>query len=66
MKVKFLDTAMLGNQVYVKGDEAEFPEITAGELVKKKIANEVLPREAKAESERKATTAKPKTETQSK
>ena len=38
MKIKFLDTAMLGNKVYVKDDEAEFPDITAGELIKKKLA----------------------------
>ena len=38
MKIKFLDAAMLGNKVYVKGDEAEIPDITAGELIKKKLA----------------------------
>lgn len=38
MKIKFLDTAMLGNKVYIKGDEAEIPDITASELIKKKLA----------------------------
>lgn len=47
MKIKFLDTAMLGNKVYVKGDEAELPDITAGELIKKKLA--INPEQAAAD-----------------
>jgi hypothetical protein len=39
MKIKFLDAAMLGNKVYVKGDEAEIPDITAGELINKTAAS---------------------------
>lgn len=38
MKIKFLDTAMLGNKVYQKGDEADISDLTAGELIKKKLA----------------------------
>ena len=60
MKIKFLDTAMLGNQVYVKGDEAEIPDITAGELIKKKLAidpERVAADKAKADAEKKAKAA---------
>ena len=38
MKIKFLAVAMMGNTVYTKGDEADIPDITAGELIKKKLA----------------------------
>lgn len=57
MKIKFLDAAMLGNKVYVKGDEAEIPEITAGELIKKKLAidpEQAAADKAKADAEKKA------------
>lgn len=60
MKIKFLDTAMLGNKVYVKDDEAEFPDITAGELIKKKLAinpDQVVADKAKADAEKKAKAA---------
>lgn len=60
MKIKFLDTAMLGNKVYVKDDEAEFPDITAGELIKKKLAinpDQVSADKAKADAEKKAKAA---------
>ena len=51
---------MLGNKVYVKDDEAEFPDITAGELVKKKLAinpDQVAADKAKADAEKKAKAA---------
>lgn len=57
MKIKFLDAAMLGNKVYVKGDEAEIPDITAGELIKKKLAidpEQAAADKAKADAEKKA------------
>ena len=57
MKIKFLDAAMLGNKVYVKGDEAEIPDITAGELIKKKLAidpEQAAVDKAKADAEKKA------------
>jgi len=60
MKIKFLDAAMLGNKVYVKGDEAEIPDITAGELIKKKIAinpEQAAADKAKADAEKKAKAA---------
>src|SRR5690606_37494259 len=60
MKIKFLDAAMLGNKVYVKGDEAEIPDITAGELIKKKLAidpEQVAADKAKADAEKKAKAA---------
>lgn len=60
MKIKFLDAAMLGNKVYVKGDEAEIPDITAGELIKKKLAinpDQVVADKAKADAEKKAKAA---------
>lgn len=60
MKIKFLDTAMLGNKVYVKDDEAEFPDITACELIKKKLAinpDQVAVDKAKADAEKKAKAA---------
>ncbi len=63
MKIKFLDAAMLGNKVYVKGDEAEIPDITAGELIKKKLAinpEQVAADKAKAAAEEKAKETKTK------
>jgi membrane protein involved in colicin uptake len=60
MKIKFLDAAMLGNKVYVKGDEAEIPDITAGELIKKKLAidpEQAAADKAKADAEKKAKAA---------
>ena len=60
MKVKFLDTAMLGNKVYVKDDEADIPDITAGQLIKKKLAvdsEQVATEKAKADAEKKAKAA---------
>lgn len=60
MKIKFLDTAMLGNKVYIKGDEAEIPDITAGELIKKKLAidpEQAAADKAKADAEKKAKAA---------
>lgn len=60
MKIKFLDTAMLGNKVYVKDDEAEIPDITAGELIKKKLAidpEQAGADKAKADAEKKAKAA---------
>jgi len=60
MKIKFLDAAMLGNKVYVKGDEAEIPDITAGELIKKKLAidpEQAGADKAKADAEKKAKAA---------
>src|SRR5690606_5105044 len=60
MKIKFLDAAMLGNKVYVKGDEGEIPDITAGELIKKKLAidpGQAAADQAKADAEKKAKAA---------
>lgn len=60
MKIKFLDTAMLGNKVYVKDDEAEIPDITAGELIMKKLAinpEQAAADKAKADAEKKAKVA---------
>ena len=60
MKIKFLDAAMLGNKVYVKDDEAEIPDITAGELIKKKLAidpEQAAADKAKADAEKKAKAA---------
>ena len=57
MKIKFLDAAMLGNKVYVKGDQAEIPDIAAGELIKKKLAigpEQAAADKAKADAEKKA------------
>ena len=58
MKIKFLDAAMLGNKVYVKGDEAEIPDITAGELIKKKLA--IDPEQAAADKPKLMRKRKPK------
>ena len=58
MKIKFLDAAMLGNKVYVKGDEAEIPDITAGELIKKKLA--IDPEQAAADKAKAAAEEKTK------
>ena len=57
MKIKFLDTAMLGNKVYQKGDEADISDLTAGELIKKKLAvnsNDDAANKAKAAAEKEA------------
>lgn len=57
MKIKFLDTAMLGNKVYQKGDEADISDLTAGELIKKKLAvnsNDDAADKAKAAAEKEA------------
>lgn len=57
VKIKFLDTAMLGNKVYQKGDEADISDLTAGELIKKKLAvnsNDDAADKAKAAAEKEA------------
>jgi len=57
VKIKFLDTAMLGNKIYQKGDEADILNLTAGELIKKKLAinsNDDAADKAKAAAEKEA------------
>lgn len=48
---------MLGNKVYQKGDEADISDLTAGELIKKKLAvnsNDDAADKAKAAAEKEA------------
>jgi len=57
VKIKFLDTAMLGNKIYQKGDEADISDLTAGELIEKKLAinsNDDAADKAKAAAEKEA------------